>query len=76
MISCFAEVLMPFFFFLGTKFNITSLISLPMDMSEVILNFVPRKKKGGSKNLCSARDQVAKLFSAILVTRVWRGGST
>jgi hypothetical protein len=40
------------FFFLGTKFNITSLISLPVDMSEVILNLVPRKKEG-SKNPCS-----------------------
>jgi hypothetical protein len=33
--------------------------------SEVILNLVPRKKKKkGRKNLCSRRDQVAKLFSA------------
>jgi NADH:ubiquinone oxidoreductase subunit K len=48
---------------LGTKFNnITSLISLPMDMGGVILNFIPR-----SKNLCSTRDQVEKLFVAILV---------
>jgi hypothetical protein len=30
-----------------------------MGMSEVILNLVPRKKKG-RKNLCSRRDQVAK----------------
>jgi hypothetical protein len=46
-----------------------------MDMSEAILNLVPRKKRGGggSKNLCSTRDQVAKLFSAILGTRVWGG---
>jgi hypothetical protein len=43
-----------------------------MDMSEVILNLVPRKK-GGSKNLCSARDNVAKLFSAILGTRAVGG---
>jgi hypothetical protein len=45
-----------------------------MVMNEVILNLVPRKKRGGSKNLCSTRDEVAKLFSAILGTRVWRGG--
>jgi hypothetical protein len=40
-------------------------------MSEVILNLVPRKK-GGSKNFCSTRDQVAKLFSAIVGTRLGR----
>jgi hypothetical protein len=38
-------------------------------MSEVILNLVPLKKKKTqrSKNLCSTRDQVGKLFIAILV---------
>jgi hypothetical protein len=34
-----------------------------MGMSEVILNLVPGKIRG-RKNLCSRRDQVAKLFSA------------
>jgi hypothetical protein len=33
-----------------------------MDMSEVTLNLVPRKKEG-RKNLCSRRDRVAKLIS-------------
>jgi hypothetical protein len=46
----------------------TSLISLPKDMNEVILNPVPSKKKTQqSKNLCSTRDLFAKLFIAILV---------
>jgi hypothetical protein len=47
----------------------TSLISLPKDMSEVILNPVPskKKKKQRSKNLCSTRDLVAELFIALLV---------
>jgi hypothetical protein len=40
-----AEVLTPLLFFLGTKFNITSLISTGREMSEVILNLVPRRKK-------------------------------
>jgi hypothetical protein len=46
-----------------------SLISLPKDMSEVILNPVPSKKKKPqpSKNLCSTRDLVAELFIALLV---------
>jgi hypothetical protein len=50
-------------FFLGAKFNITSLIFIGRDMSEVILNLVPRGEKQGSKNLCNTRDQVAKLFT-------------
>jgi hypothetical protein len=32
-------------FFLGNKFNITSLITIRRDMSEVILNLVPKKEK-------------------------------
>jgi hypothetical protein len=36
-------------------------------MSEVILNLAPSKKKKRSKNLCSTRDLVAKLFIAILM---------
>jgi hypothetical protein len=47
----------------GTRFVTTSLISLPKDMGGVILN---RVKKGVCKNLCSARNLVAKLFNAIL----------
>jgi hypothetical protein len=54
----------PLIFLLGTKFNITSLINIRREMSEVILNFVPKKKKiQGSKNICNTRDQVAKLFT-------------
>jgi hypothetical protein len=34
-------------------------------MSEVMLNL--EKKNGESKNICTTRDQVAKLFIAILV---------
>jgi hypothetical protein len=36
---CAAEARTPFFL---TRFNITSLISLPKDMSEVILNLVQK----------------------------------
>jgi hypothetical protein len=42
-------------------------------MSEVILNLVQSKKKKRSKNLCSTRDLVAKLFIAILVNSRYRG---
>jgi hypothetical protein len=41
--------LLPCIFFFGTKFNITSLISFLMGMSEVLLNLVPRKKKRGGR---------------------------
>jgi hypothetical protein len=41
-----------------------------MDMSEVILNLVP-KKKNRSKDLFCTRDQVVKLFIAILAN--WSG---
>jgi hypothetical protein len=61
--------------FLGSKFNVTSLISLLMDMSEVILNLVPRRKKRRGGTLGSTKDQVGKLFSDILGSRVW-GRST
>jgi hypothetical protein len=37
-------------------FNITSLISLLMGMSEVILNLVPRKKKRGGRT--SAAEEI------------------
>jgi hypothetical protein len=43
LITCAAEVLTPLCFF-GTNINITSLVSLLKDMSEVILN--PAKKRG------------------------------
>jgi hypothetical protein len=39
--------------FFGSTFNITSLITLPKDMSKVILNLV--KKTQWSKSLCSMR---------------------
>jgi hypothetical protein len=55
----------------GTRFNITSVISLPKDMSEMILNTVP-KRGGGAKNLCSRRDLVAELFIAILGNKCFR----
>jgi hypothetical protein len=58
---------------------------LPMDMSEVILNSVTKERSGvrmsavqeiklqnykeRSKNVCSTRDQVAKLFIAILIVK-------
>jgi hypothetical protein len=47
----------------GAGFNITSLISFGRDMGEVILNLVPKEKNTQrTKNLCSTRDNVAKLF--------------
>jgi hypothetical protein len=52
----------------GTRFNIISLISLPKDMSEVILNLVPRKKTQRSKNVCSTRDQTPNYLLLFL----WR----
>jgi hypothetical protein len=48
-----------------------SLISLVKDMCEVV-NPVPKKKQR-SKNLCSTRDLVAKLFIAILVNYAFLG---
>jgi hypothetical protein len=45
-------------------------MDISVDISEVTLNLVPKKKRVGSKNLCSTGDQVAKLFSAILGTRL------
>jgi hypothetical protein len=45
LLYCRGSYSLVFFFPLGTKFNITSVITLSMDMSEVI------RKKRGSKNL-------------------------
>jgi hypothetical protein len=46
---------------------------LLMDMSEMKLKLIKKKTQGG-KNLCSTRDQVAKLFIAILANCGFRVG--
>jgi hypothetical protein len=74
-ISYTAEILLHCVFFSGNGFIITSLISFWQDMSEMILNLVPKEKAQRSKNLCSTRDLVTKLFIAILVIYTLWGGA-
>jgi hypothetical protein len=47
-----------------------------MDMSEVILNLFPRKKRGSNKNFCSTRDQVPNYSMLFLELGFVGGGST
>jgi hypothetical protein len=56
---------------LGTDFNVSSLISLPMDMSEVIINSVARQKENGVRTSAAHEIRLDIIYCYCFEIWVW-----